>query len=279
MHLIPGDPVDIILGESAQASDKEHLRKMLHLDQKIHTQYFLFLKDITSGNLKSIHSRKSVWQEIGERFPATAELAFWAMLFAVLVSIPLGMLAALKHKTLVDSFSMLIALLGISIPHFWLGPLLILLFAYTIPIFPISERSNFLSVVLPAITLGTAMMALLSRLTRTTTLEVIREEYIKTARAKGLSEERVLFKHVLRNTLIPIITIAGIQTGALLSGSLITETIFDWPGIGSLLVEAIQSRNYPLVQGCVILIATLYVLINLLTDVLYAVVDPRIRLP
>ncbi|MBI3017651.1 MAG: ABC transporter permease [Deltaproteobacteria bacterium] len=278
MHLIPGDPVDIILGESAQVSDKEHLRKMLHLDEKIHVQYFLFLKDIASGNLKSIHSKRSVWKEIGERFPATAELAFWAMVFAMSVSIPLGMLAAIKHKTIIDGFSMLIALLGISIPHFWLGPLLIILFAYTLPIFPISERSNFLSLVLPAITLGTAMMALLSRLTRTTTLEVIREEYVRTARAKGLSEGKVLFKHVLRNTLIPVITIAGIQTGALLSGSIITETIFDWPGIGSLLVEAIQSRNYPLVQGCVILIATLYVTINLLTDVLYAFIDPRIRL-
>lgn len=278
MHLIPGDPVDIILGESAQVSDKEHLRKMLHLDQKIHIQYLLFLKDIVSGNLISIHSKKSVWKEIGERFPATAELAFWAMVFAISVSIPLGILAAVRHKTIVDGASMLIALLGISIPHFWLGPLLIILFAYTIPIFPISERSNFLSLVLPAITLGTAMMALLSRLTRTTTLEVIREEYIRTARAKGLSEGKVLFKHVLRNTLIPVITIAGIQTGALLSGSIITETIFDWPGIGSLLVEAIQSRNYPLVQGCVVLIATLYVSINLLTDVLYAFIDPRVRL-
>ena len=200
------------------------------------------------------------------------------MVFAISVSIPLGILAAVRHKTIVDGASMLIALLGISIPHFWLGPLLIILFAYTIPIFPISERSNFLSLVLPAITLGTAMMALLSRLTRTTTLEVIREEYIRTARAKGLSEGKVLFKHVLRNTLIPVITIAGIQTGALLSGSIITETIFDWPGIGSLLVEAIQSRNYPLVQGCVVLIATLYVSINLLTDVLYAFIDPRVRL-
>ncbi|HBQ21804.1 MAG: glutathione ABC transporter permease GsiC [Deltaproteobacteria bacterium GWA2_38_16] len=278
MHIIPGDPIDIMLGETAQAVSKDHFRKLLHQDKPIPLQYILFLKDVFTGNLKSIPSEENVWAKISERFPATAELAIWAMVFAIVISIPLGMLAAVKHKTYLDGISMLISLLGISIPHFWLGPLLIILFAYTLPIFPISERSGFLSIVLPAITLGTAMMALLSRLTRTSTLEIIREDYIRTARAKGLSETTILFKHVLKNTLVPVITIAGIQMGALLSGSIITETVFDWPGIGSLLVEAIQSRNYPLVQGCVILIATLYVVINLLTDILYAWADPRIRL-
>jgi peptide/nickel transport system permease protein len=277
MHFIPGDPIDIILGERAEAHDKENLRKVLHLNETIPTQYFLFLKDLVSGELKSIHSRENIWKEIGERLPATIELAFWAMLFALSFSIPLGILAAVRHKTALDSLSMLIAIIGLSIPHFWLGPLLIIFFAYKIPIFPVSERSGFLSIVLPAITLGTAMMALLSRMTRATMLEVIREEYIKTARAKGLSETMVVFKHALRNALIPVITIAGIQTGALLSGAIITETIFDWPGIGSLLVEAIHTRNYPLVQGCVLLVATIYVLVNLTTDLLYAWIDPRIR--
>ncbi len=278
MHFIPGDPIDIILGERAGALDKESLRSALHLNETIPTQYFLFLKDLVSGELKSIHSKENIWKEIGERLPATLELAFWAMLFALSFSIPLGIVAAVRHNTAIDGLSMLIAILGLSIPHFWLGPLLIILFAYKIPIFPVSERSGFLSIVLPAITLGTAMMALLSRMTRATMLEVIREEYIKTARAKGISETMVILKHALRNALIPVITIAGIQTGALLSGAIITETIFDWPGIGSLLVQAIHMRNYPLVQGCVLLIATIYVLVNLTTDLLYAWIDPRIRI-
>lgn len=278
MHVIPGDPVDIILGESAQTTDKEYLKEMLHLNEKIHIQYFWFLKDLFSGNLLSIHSKESVWKEIFSRFPATAELAFWAMVFAIATALPLGILAAVKHRSIMDGFSMAVALFGISIPHFWLGPMLIIFFAYTIPIFPISERSNFLSVVLPALTLGTAMMAFLSRMTRSSMLEVIREEYIRTARAKGISEGKVIFKHALRNILIPLVTIVGIQTGALLSGAIITETIFDWPGIGSLLVNAIHSRNYPLVQGCVFLISSSYILINLLTDILYAWIDPRIRI-
>lgn len=277
-HLIPGDPIDIILGERAETADKENLRKMLHLDKPIPIQYLLFLKSLVTAELKSIHSQESVWKEIADRLPATIELAFWAMFFALSCSIPLGIIAAVRHRTAIDSFSMFIAVLGLSIPHFWLGPLLILLFAYQIPLFPVSERSGFLSVVLPAITLGTAMMALLSRMTRATMLEIIREDYIKTARAKGISESKVIFKHALRNALIPIITIAGIQTGALLSGALITETIFDWPGIGTLLVQAIHTRNYPLTQGCVLLIAALYVLVNLSTDLLYAWVDPRIRI-
>ena len=278
MHFIPGDPVDIILGETPQQADRDYLRSMLHLDKPLHVQYVLFLKNLFTGNLESIHSRENVWIEIFNRFPATAELALWAMIFALACAIPLGVLAAIRHRSFWDGFSMILSILGLSIPHFWLGPLLIILFAYLIPIFPISERDGFLSVVLPAITLGTSMMALLSRITRTSMLEVIRQDYIQTARAKGVSELKVIFKHALRNTMIPILTITGIQIGALLSGAIITETIFDWPGVGSLLVQSIQSRNYPLVQGCVILIATSYISINLLTDVLYAWADPRIRL-
>ncbi len=278
MYFIPGDPIDIILGETAQVSDKEYLKKSLHLDEPVHVQYVFFLRDLFTGELKSIHSKRSVWTEIRERFPATAELAFFAMIFAIAVSLPLGILAALKKNSFADFFSMGICLLGISIPHFWLGPLLIILFAYWIPIFPISERQEILSVVLPALTLGTAMMALLSRITRSSMLEIIREEFIMTARAKGIPESRVILKHALRNILIPLVTIVGIQTGALLSGAVITETIFDWPGVGSLLVQAIHSRNYPLIQGCVLLIAILYIVINLLTDIAYAWIDPRIRL-
>ncbi len=277
MHLIPGDPIDIMLGETTMTANKDFLRKKLHQDEPLVKQYVLFIEDLLTGKLESIRSNENIWKKIFNRFPATIELAIWAMVFAIGCALPLGLIAALKHKSWVDSFSMLIALLGISIPHFWLGPILILLFAYQIPIFPVSERAGFLSVILPAITLGTAMMALLSRMTRTTTLEIVREDYIRTARAKGLSEVIVISKHVLRNILIPIVTIIGIQTGALLSGAVITETIFDWPGLGSLLVEAIQSRDFPLVQGCVILIASLYIVINLATDVCYGWIDPRIR--
>lgn len=278
MHIIPGDPIDIMLGETALSASKEHLRKKLHQDESFPMQYVLFLKDLMNGELESIRTHENIWKEISDRIPATAELAFWAMFFAIAISIPLGLIAAIKHKTWIDGSAMFISLLGISIPHFWLGPLLIILFAYKIPIFPISEREGFLSIVLPAITLGTAMMALLSRMTRANTLEIIREEYIKTARAKGLSETRVILKHVLRNTLIPLITIIGIQTGALLSGAVITETIFDWPGVGRLLVDAIQSRDFPLIQGCVLFTALLYVMINLAVDLLYAIIDPRVRL-
>ncbi|OGQ16627.1 MAG: glutathione ABC transporter permease GsiC [Deltaproteobacteria bacterium RIFCSPHIGHO2_02_FULL_40_11] len=278
MYFIPGDPVDIILGENALTQDKTFLRAMLHLDQSLPMQYVGFLKDLFQGNLLSIYSKENVWTEILNRFPATLELAIWAMAFAILCSIPLGILSAVKRGSFWDQSSMFISLLGISMPNFWLGPLLIILFAYKIPLFPVSDNEGFLSVILPAITLGTAMMALLSRLTRTSALEVLNEDYIRTARAKGVQEKWVLFKHVLRNALIPVITIAGIQTGALLSGAIITETVFDWPGIGTLLVESIQMRNYPMVQSCVLFIAITYVLINLATDLLYGWIDPRIRL-
>jgi peptide/nickel transport system permease protein len=279
IHLIPGDPVDIMLGDHALAADKDALRQALGLDRPLVNQYLSYLGDLLSGDLgNSIHSRRPVLAEIGERFPATVELMLGAMLVAVFMALPLGIISALKPYGWLDGASMLISFLGISIPNFWLGPLLIILFSIQLGWLPVNERGGIEHLILPAITLGTAMAAMLSRMIRASLLEVLDEEYITSARAKGLPERLVIFKHALRNALIPVITIIGLQVGVLLSGAIITEAIFDWPGLGSLLLEGIYRRNYPLVQGCILVIATVYVLVNLVTDIAYAWADPRVRL-
>jgi len=226
---------------------------------------------------RSIHSREPVSALIARRFPATLLLTLAAMLVAVFIAIPVGVVSATKQYSLIDNLSMFFALLGISMPNFWLGPLLILLFSIRLGWLPVSGMGGLEHLVLPAITLGTALAAILTRMTRAGLLEVIREQYIVTARAKGLAERKVLYKHALKNALIPVITILGLQFGALLSGSIITETIFSWPGIGRLVIQAVNRRDYPLVQGCVLVIALSYVLVNLATDLFYNVADPRIR--
>jgi peptide/nickel transport system permease protein len=278
IHFIPGDPVEIILGENALSTDKAALRAQLRLDEPIGSQYVFFMEDLFKGDLgKSIYTGQSVISKIGERLPATVELTIAAMIIAILISFPLGILAASKRGSPVDTGSMFLALLGVSIPSFWLGPLLILLFAIHFQLLPVSERTGFLSLILPAVTLGTGMAAILSRMLRSSLVEVLSAEYIKTARAKGLSRFLVIGKHALRNALLPVVTIFGLQIGALLSGAIITEKIFDWPGLGSLTIEAIQQRDYPVIQGCVLVIAMIYVLVNILTDLTYSFVDPRIR--
>jgi peptide/nickel transport system permease protein len=278
IHLIPGDPVQVMLGESARPADIEKLRQGLGLDRPIAEQYLHFLKGLLKGNLgTSIHTGESILPAILERYPATLELMLSAMSVALLLSIPLGVIAASKQYSLLDNGSMFCALLGISIPNFWLAPLLILLFAVNLHWLPVSGRGGWRHLVLPAVTLGVHLAAILTRMTRSSVLEILHEDYITTARSKGLRETVVIFKHALRNALIPVITIVGLQCGALLSGALITETIFAWPGLGRLTVTAIQKRDYPLVQGCVLVIAFSYVLVNLLTDLAYALVDPRIR--
>jgi peptide/nickel transport system permease protein len=279
IHLIPGDPVDIMLGDQALAADKDALRHAMGLDQPIVNQYLSYLGHLLRGDLgQSIHSRRPVLAEIVERFPATVELMLGAMAVALFMALPLGMVSALRPYGWLDGASMLISFLGISIPNFWLGPLLIIVFSIQLGWLPINERGGLEHLILPAITLGTAMAAMLSRMIRASLLEVLDEEYITNARAKGLPEHLVIFKHALRNALIPVITIIGLQVGVLLSGAIITEAIFDWPGLGSLLLEGIYSRNYPLVQGCILIIAGVYVLVNLLTDLAYAWADPRVRL-
>jgi len=277
--LIPGDPIDYMLGENALAADREAMRVQYGLDKSIPEQYLLFLGRLVKGDLgRSIHARRPVLDMILERYPATLLLAAAAMVVAWLVALPAGLAAAVKKDTWIDNLSMFGALLGISLPNFWLGPLLILLFSIQLGWLPVSGLDGPLSLILPAVTLGTAMAAILTRMTRSSLLEVIREDYVTTARAKGLSERRVILKHAFKNAVIPILTLVGLQFGGLLAGSIITETIFSWPGLGSLMVTAIYSRDFPLLQGAVMTISLSYVLINLLTDLLYGLADPRIRL-
>jgi peptide/nickel transport system permease protein len=279
IHMIPGDPVDIMLGDHAVAADKQALRRNLGLDRPLPEQYLGYLADVARGDLGlSIHNRRPVLSMILERFPASAELMAGAMLVALLIALPLGIIAALRPHGLLDGTAMLVSLLGISIPNFWLGPLLIILFSIQLGWLPVNERGGLDHLILPAVTLGTALAAILARMVRASLLEVLDEEYMVNARAKGLPAHMVVLKHALRNALIPVITIVGLQVGVLLSGAIITEAIFDWPGLGTLLLEGIYTRNYPLVQGCILFIAAVYVVVNLVTDIAYAWADPRVRL-
>ncbi|RMF93089.1 MAG: ABC transporter permease [Nitrospinota bacterium] len=278
IHLIPGDPVEIMLGEQALPADKAALRTALGLDKPVLIQYLHFWFRLLQGDLgSSLYSGRAVLVMILERVPATVELTLGALGVAIAIALPLGIVAAVRRYSLWDHGSMLIALLGVSIPNFWLGPLLIILFSLQLGWLPVAGRGGIAHLILPAITLGTALAAILTRMTRSCLLEVLNKGYIVVARAKGVRESLVVGKHALRNSLIPLITTVGLQLGALLSGSIITETIFAWPGLGRLTIQAIQRRDYPLVQGCVLFIALSYVLVNLLVDLLYAYVDPRIR--
>ncbi|GJL55306.1 MAG: peptide ABC transporter permease [Nitrospirales bacterium] len=279
MHLIPGDPIDVMLGETAHPTDKDALRKAMGLHLPLHIQLLHYLQRLLHLDLgTSIHSGRAVTTILLERFPATLELGAGAITIAMLVAFPLGIFAALRQHTVIDAGAMAFALTGVSIPNFWLGPLLIMGGALWLGWFPVSGRNGLLSLVLPALTLGTAMAAILSRMIRSAVLEVIHEDFIRTAQAKGLGATQTVFRHALRNALLPVLTLLGLQFGALLSGAVITETIFSWPGIGSLMIEAIQQRDYPIVQGTILWISLMYIGINLVTDVLYALADPRIRL-
>jgi len=279
IHLIPGDPVEMMLGEGAQRGEVERLRAELGLDRPLAVQYGSYLWGLARGDLgHSLHFGVPVTRLLGERFPATLVLALAAMAVALGVALPLGILAARRRDSAIDHLSRFFSLLGVSMPNFWLGPMLILLFALTWDLFPVSGRSGWSSVVLPAVTLGSAMAGLLTRMVRTAMAEELDKPYLVTVRAKGVGERAALMRHALRNASIPVLTIVGLQFGALLTGAIITETIFAWPGIGSLLIQAIRLRDYPLVQGGVLLIALTYLMVNLLTDVLYGLLDPRIRM-
>ncbi|PIU54681.1 MAG: glutathione ABC transporter permease GsiC [Deltaproteobacteria bacterium CG07_land_8_20_14_0_80_38_7] len=279
IHVIPGDPVDLIVGEQALTTDKARIASELNLDKPVIVQYGIFLKGLVTGDWgRSLFDRRPVLTQLKERFSATALLAFTAMFIAVLVAIPMGVLAAVKRNSFWDSASMFIALVGISVPNFWLGPVLILLFSVYIGILPIAGGGSLSSIILPSITLGAALAAMLSRMTRASMIEEIKSEYITTARAKGISERKIIFKHAFKNALNPIITIVGLQVGALLAGTVITEKIFSWPGIGSLLMDSIGRRDYPVVEGCILLISFSYVIINMSVDLLYRFFDPRVKL-
>lgn len=279
IHLVPGDPVDIILGEQASSFDKEALRRDLQLDQPLLTQYTNFLSRLLRLDLgTSLHSRKSVSQQIFQRFPATIELTIAAMILALSVGIPLGVSAAVRRHQWPDLMVNIFSLLSMSTPGIFLGPLLIWIFSLQLDWLPVSERGGLNHLILPALSLAIPICAVICRVTQTSMLEVVKEDYIRVAKAKGLTPLYIYGKHALANALMPLITIVGLQIGALLTGTLITETIFDWPGIGSLLIQAIQSRDYPLVQACVLLIAVIYVSVNVLTDVSYAIANPKVRL-
>lgn len=278
IHLVPGDPVQAMLGETAAPTDLEALRQALGLDQPLLTQWWLYMSNLFQGDLgNSLYSKEPIVDILIERFPATLELAAAGLLVAILLALPLGSIAALRKDTVYDNGAMVFSLLGVSIPNFWLGPMLILLFSLMLGWFPVSGREGALSLVLPAITLGTALAAILGRMVRSTLLEVLNEDYIRTARAKGLRESAIVIHHALRNASLPIITILGLQLGTLLGGAVITEIIFAWPGIGQLTIESIQRRDYPLVQACILLISLSYVLVNTFTDILYGWLDPRVR--
>jgi ABC-type dipeptide/oligopeptide/nickel transport system permease component len=278
IHLIPGDPAQAMLGDTASPEEIAELRGRLGLDRPLPEQYTSFLTGLVRGDLGiSLRTSQPVTTMILERMPATFELAAAAMLFAIAAAMPLGIAAAVWRGTSVDHSAMTLALMGISIPNFWLGPLLAIVFAVELGWLPVSGRGTWAHLVLPAISLGAALAAILARMTRATLLEELREQYVQAARARGTSRLRAVVGHAFRNSLIPIVTLIGLQFGAVLTGAVITETIFAWPGIGRLLIQSISFRDYPLVQGCILLIAMTYVGVNLLTDLVYGVLDPRIR--
>src|SRR2546426_1482109 len=305
-HLTPSDPVLTLLGEHASPQAVEKLRAELQLNDPLPTQFLRYVGHVLKGDLgRSIHSSERVTYLLGTRFPATIELTLAAMLIASTIGLLTGIIAASKQNTWFDSVSMFVALFGFSMPIFWLGIMLILLFAWYLGWFPISGRLDYAveltrvtnlylldsilsgnwaalgnalrHLVLPAVTLSSVPLAIIARMTRSSLLEVLRQDYVRTARAKGVAEQRVVSRHALKNAFIPVVTVIGLNVGSLLGGAILTETIFAWPGVGRLVVDSIFARDYPIVQGSVLVIAIVFVLINLLVDLSYAYLDPRIR--
>ncbi len=278
MHLAPGDPTAIMLGDRATLQDVVELRDRLGLDDPIPIQYLRWLSRVVRGDFgRSIHTRQPVLDMILQRLPATAELTFTALILSWLIALPVGIFSAVKRNSIADHASMAGALFGVSMPVFWQGLMMILLFSFILGWTPISGRGNINHLILPAITLGTSGAALLARLTRSSMLETIRQDYITTARSKGLVERIVIVKHALKNALIPVVTIMALQLPVLFGGAVITETVFAWPGMGRLMIASIFNHDFPVVQGIVLIIAILVILANLLADILYTFLDPRIR--
>lgn len=306
IHLIPGDPAVTMLGERATPERVAEIRAQLGLDRPLYAQYLIYVGKILRGDLgASILRGDPVLHDLAKRFPATVELALSAITVAVLIGVPMGIVAAVWRNSLFDALSRLIALTGVSMPIFWLGLMLAWVFGVVLGLLPTGFRLNtsvtivpvtnlFLvdsllagdgeafaaaarHLVLPAVALSTIPMAVIARMTRASLLEILSQDYIRTAESKGLPQRTVILRHAMRNALLPVMTVTGLQIGRLLAGAILTETIFSWPGIGLWIFEAIQARDYPIVQGATLFIATVFVLVNLLTDLLYAVVDPRIR--
>ncbi|MCI2426505.1 ABC transporter permease [Candidatus Acetothermia bacterium] len=278
LHLTPGCPTTIILGDHATPTAIAELRDRLGLDDPIYIQYFRWLSRIIRGDFgRSIHTRQRVVEMVLQRAPATVELTLTGMIISLLIGIPIGIISATKQYSIIDHSGMVGALFGVSMPVFWQGLMMILIFSFILGWTPISGRGTISHLILPAITLGTSQAALIARLTRSSMLEVIRQDYVRTARAKGLMEKIVIIKHALKNALMPVVTIVALQLPVLFGGAVITETVFAWPGMGRLIVTSIFVRDFPVVQAAVLIIAILVVLCNLLADILYIFLDPRIR--
>lgn len=306
IHLAPGDPVRTMLGQHATQQEMDDIRAKYGLDQPLYVQYFIWLNDVLHGDLgRSILSHEKVTTEIGSRFPNTMELAIAAMLFAILIGVVAGIISATKQYSVADYSVMGLALFGISMPVFWLGIMLMMIFGVFLGWLPIGGRIDLLipfqritgfmvvdsiitgngaalisvlrHLLLPAIALGTIPMAIIARTTRSSMLEVLRQDFIRTERAKGLSERKVIYKHAIRNAMVPVVTVIGLNFGLLLSGAILTETVFSWPGVGRLVIDSVYARDYPLVIGCILVFALVFVIVNLITDLLYTYIDPRIH--
>lgn len=278
IHMVPGDPIQQMLGEGAASADIEAARHAYGLDIPLNRQYVNYWKGVLHGDLgRSLRLNQEVVQVIARAYPATMTLTFAALLVAVALSIPAGVRSALRRNRWDDRLLSFVSLLGLSFPNFALGPILILFFSIHLGLLPVSGAGTWKHLALPAITLGGALAAILTRMVRTSMLEELGQDYVRTARAKGLPERQVIYGHALRNALIPIVTVLGLQFGALLAGAIVTETIFSWPGIGRLTIQAISNRDYYLVQGCILCIGLTYVAVNFLTDMAYSALDPRIR--
>jgi peptide/nickel transport system permease protein len=278
VHSVPGDPVEVMLGESASAAVRIQLRSDLGLDKPLTVQFATYITKLVHGDFgASIHSKKPIVDLLAERLPATFQLAFLALLFAISIGLPLGVIAALRVNQWPDKIASVLSLTVAAMPHFWMGPMLMMVFALWLGLLPVSGMENPSAIILPALTLGFGLAGILTRMTRASMLEVLHEDFIRTARAKGLSESNVVLHHALRAALLPIVTVLGLQLGSLLAGTVITETVFAWDGIGRLLVESIEKRDYPVTQACVLVVALTYVFVNFATDVLYTKIDPRVR--
>lgn len=278
IHLVPGDPVQQMLGEGAASADVQAARHAYGLDVPIGQQYVNYWKGVVRGDLGlSLRYDQPVGRVIRQRYPLTLQLTVAAMIVALLIAVPAGVRSALRRNRWDDRLLSFVSLLGLSFPNFALGPMLILLFSIHLALLPVSGSGTFAHLVLPAITLGGSLAAILTRMIRTAMLEELGQDYIRTARAKGLSENVVVYKHALRNALVPVLTVVGLQFGALLAGAIVTETIFSWPGIGRLTIQAISNRDYYLVQGCILAIGLTYVVVNFMTDLMYSLANPRIR--
>jgi ABC-type dipeptide/oligopeptide/nickel transport system permease component len=278
IHLVPGDPILQMLGEGVPAADLQAARHAYGLDLPLSQQYLNYWKGVLHGNLGlSLRYNQSVSKLLAQRYPYTLQLTLAALLVAILLSIPAGVRSARRRNDWDDRAISVVSLFGLSFPNFALGPILILLFSIKLGLLPVSGSGSFANLVLPAITMGSALAAILTRMVRTSMLEELNQDYIRTARAKGLSESVVVYRHALRNAMIPVITVLGLQFGALLAGAIVTEKIFSWPGIGRLTIDAISNRDYYVVQGCILAIGLTYVAVNFMTDLVYSVLNPRIR--